>query len=177
MDAASAAATLRSMSGDFGAAYDQQVKRVYGYFAYRVATREIAEDLTQQTFERALAAWDRFDPARAPLGAWLMTIAGNLLVDHYRANGAERTDPLEAVPDERLGRLDPEADRVLDPDLARALDGLSPRERELLALRFGADMTGSEIAAATGLSLANVQQILSRTLRRLRSELEASSVS
>ncbi|HET8566498.1 MAG TPA: sigma-70 family RNA polymerase sigma factor [Solirubrobacterales bacterium] len=164
------------MSGDFGTAYDQQVKRVYGYFAYRVEARETAEDLTQQTFERALAAWDRFDSSRAPLGAWLMTIAGNLLVDHYRARGAERGDPLEAVPEERLGTVDSESDLGLDADLARALDRLSPRERELLALRFGADMTGPEIAATTELSLANVQQILSRTLRRLRSELETTSV-
>lgn len=163
------------MSGDFGAAYDQQVKRVYGYFAYRVETRETAEDLTQQTFERALAAWDRFDPSRAPLGAWLMTIANNLLVDHYRARGAKHTDPLETVPDERLGTVT-ESDLGVDAELASALNRLSPRERELVALRFGADMTGPEIAAATELSLANVQQILSRALRRLRSELETTSV-
>ncbi len=59
-----------------------------------------------------------------------------------------------------------------EPDLARALERLGERERELIALRFGGDMTGAEIAEMTGLTLANVQQILSRSLRRLRAELE-----
>jgi RNA polymerase sigma-70 factor (ECF subfamily) len=60
----------------------------------------------------------------------------------------------------------------VSPDLENALDKLGSRERELIALRYGGDLTGPEIAELTGLSLANVQQILSRSLRRLRAELE-----
>jgi RNA polymerase sigma factor (sigma-70 family) len=60
----------------------------------------------------------------------------------------------------------------LEPDLATALSTLAQRDREILALRYGADLTGPEIAEATGLTLANVQQILSRSLRRLREGLE-----
>jgi RNA polymerase sigma factor (sigma-70 family) len=56
--------------------------------------------------------------------------------------------------------------------LESALATLSERDREILALRFGGDLTGAQIAGLTGLSLANVQQVLSRALRRLRSELE-----
>lgn len=161
------------MSGDFADAYDEQVWRVYGFFAYRVGCREDAEDLTQQTFERALRAWARFDPERAPLGVWLMAIARNLLVDHYRGDGARpRHEPLEAVGEERLGSETPAPDLGIDPDLAEALATLSPRGREVIALRFGADLSGPEIAALSGLSLANVQQILSRSLRRLRAALE-----
>lgn len=161
------------MSGDFADAYDEQVWRVYGFFAYRVGCREDAEDLTQQTFERALRAWARFDPERAPLGVWLMAIARNLLVDHYRGDGAgPRHEPLEAVGEERLGSETPAPDLGIDPDLAEALATLSPRGREVIALRFGADLSGPEIAALSGLSLANVQQILSRSLRRLRAALE-----
>lgn len=167
---------VRRMSGDFGAVYDQQVSRVYGYLAYRVESRELAEDLTQQTFERALAAWERFDPERAPLRVWLMTIARNLLVDHYRAWGGAREEPLEQVPDEQLGTTGPQGEPGLEPALGVAVAALSARERELLALRFGGDMTGPEIAETMQLSLANVQQILSRTLRRLRTELEPASV-
>jgi DNA-directed RNA polymerase specialized sigma24 family protein len=61
----------------------------------------------------------------------------------------------------------------LDPDLAVALAGLSERNREIIALRYGADRTGPEIAELMGLTLANVQQIVSRSLRRLRAALEA----
>jgi RNA polymerase sigma-70 factor, ECF subfamily len=158
--------------GDFAAAYDEQVWHVYGFFAYRVRCRADAEDLTQRTFERALRAWRGYDPQRAPVGAWLMAIARNLLVDHYRADPAARQRPLEEVEEERLGSELPKPDLGIDPDLAAALSRLSPRARELIALRFGADLAGPEIAELTGLSLANVQQILSRSLRRLRAELD-----
>lgn len=162
------------MNGDFADAYDEQVWNVFGFFAYRVASRNDAEDLTQQTFERALRAWSRFDPARAPLGVWLISIARNLLVDHYRRNGAApRSEPLDSVPEEQLGSEAPSPDLGLDPALAEALSTLSPRDREIVALRFGADLTGPEIAETTGLTLANVQQILSRSLRRLRTHLES----
>ena len=60
----------------------------------------------------------------------------------------------------------------MTPELATALGALGLREREILALRFGADLTGPEIAELLGLTLANVQQILSRSLRRLRAALE-----
>ncbi len=160
------------MSEDFAAAYDEQVWSVYGFFAYRVGSREDAEDLTQQTFERALRAWGRFDPERAPVGAWLMAIARNLLVDHYRGNSSARHEPLGEVGEEQLGSETPEPDLGIAPDLAGALANLPPRDREVIALRFGADMTGPEIAELSGLSLANVQQILSRSLRKLRATLE-----
>ena len=99
------------------------------------------------------------------------------MIDHYRGNRAEQQRPL---PEEGEAQLPASAivepdERGLgpDPDLARALSRLSDRERELLALRYGGDMTGAEIAEITGLSLANVQQILSRSLRALRVTLEA----
>jgi RNA polymerase sigma factor (sigma-70 family) len=160
------------MSGDFAEAYDEQIYNVYGFFAYRVRCRDDAEDLTQRTFERALRAWSRFDPERAPVGAWLLAIARNLLVDHYRADTSPRQRPLDEVEEERLGSEVAAPDLGIDAELAEALATLSPRDREVVALRFGGDLTGPEIAELTGLSLANVQQILSRSLRRLRATLE-----
>lgn len=160
------------MSGDFADAYDAAVDHVYGFFAYRVKCRADAEDLTQRTFERALRAWERFDPERAPVGVWLLAIARNLLVDHYRADRSPRQDSLEEIPAGDLGTEMPAPDLGIEPELAEALATLSPRDREILALRFGADLNGPEIAELTGLSLANVQQILSRGLRRLRVRLE-----
>lgn len=159
---------------DFAALYDEHIWRIYGFFGYRVRSRADAEDLTQQTFERALRAWDRFDPARASESTWLIAIAQNLLVDHYRKERPERMRPLDGEPaKERLGELAAADDELgISAELADALEVLSDRDREVLALKFGGDLTGPEIAELTGLSLANVQQILSRSLRRLRSELE-----
>jgi RNA polymerase sigma-70 factor (ECF subfamily) len=154
--------------------YDEHVWQVYGFFAYRLRNRSEAEDLTQLTFERALKAWRRYDASRATVGTWLMAIARNLLVDHFRADRSARNEPLDYVDAEHRSleaRAQP-PDLGLEPDLERALATLSDRERELIALRFGADLSGPEIAALLDLTLANVQQILSRSLRRMRAQLE-----
>jgi RNA polymerase sigma-70 factor (ECF subfamily) len=162
------------MHPDFAETYDEHVWRVYGFLAYRVANRADAEDLTQQTFERALRAWGRFDPTKASMATWLLSIAHNLLVDHYRADRSADQRPIgpEGVAIEALPATeDPGHDLGLEPEVASALKELVPREREIIALRFGGDLTGPEIAELTGLTLANVQQILSRALRRLRDRL------
>jgi RNA polymerase sigma factor (sigma-70 family) len=164
------------MATDFGDVYDDEVWSVYGFFAYRVPSVADAEDLTQRTFERALRAWGRFDPERAPVRVWLLTIARNLLIDHYRADVWGRQQALEEVPEGQLGSELSEPDLGIEPDLAAALAELVPRHREILALRFGGDLSGPEIAQMTGLTVGNVQQILSRSLRRLRTRLEPSEL-
>ena len=163
------------MTRDFADVYDEHIWDVYGYVAYRLSSREEAEDVTQMAFERALKAWKRYDPSRASVKTWLISIAHNLLIDHYRASKG----PTELLDDELAERhgphsLGPEQDLGLSPGLAAALATLSQRDREVIALRFGGDLTGPEIAALLDLSLSNVQQILSRSLRRLRAELEPS---
>jgi RNA polymerase sigma factor (sigma-70 family) len=153
--------------------YEEHIWGVYGFFGYRVGSRADAEDLTQQTFERAMRAWDRFDPNRGSARTWLMSIAHNLLIDHYRRDRTARHEPVE----DHLGHHElraEEPDIGLSPELAGALQELGDRDRELVALRFGADLTGPEIAELTGLSLSNVQQILSRSLRKLRARLSSS---
>lgn len=158
---------------EFEQAYDENLARVYGFFAYRLGSRPDAEDLTQQTFERALRAWDRYDPRRSALGTWLLAIARNLLIDDYRASAPQRREvPLGDVDPEAFPSVDSGAELGPEPAIARALALLPQRDREILAFRYGADLTGPEIAGLTGLTLANVQQILSRSLRRLRAALE-----
>ena len=164
---------MRHRPPDFAELYDEQVYSVYGFLAYRVRTREEAEDLTQLTFERAVRAWSRYDPERASARTWLLAIARNLLIDHYRADRTAAQAPLEEAPEWAAVVDGPDESVGLSPELATALATLGERERELIALRYGADLTGPEIAELCGLTLANVQQILSRSLRRLRAELES----
>jgi RNA polymerase sigma-70 factor (ECF subfamily) len=155
--------------------YDEHVWRVYAFFAYRLGDRQDAEDLTQATFERALKARSRYDARRGSPLTWLLAIAQNLLVDHYRRRHTSATVPLDTEQLEHSGSGVAPADELslgLEPDLAAALALLGDREREIVALRYGADLTGPEIAELKGLTLANVQQILSRSLRRLRAEIE-----
>lgn len=159
----------------FAAVYDEHVWRVYGFFAYRVRVRADAEDLTQQTFERALRAWSRYDPGRASVATWLLAIARNLLIDQHRGDRGDRQQRLdEPDGDHDLVQPPDRPDIGLEPDLERALANLGAREHEIVALRFGGDLNGPEIAELLGLTLANVQQILSRSLRKMRTELEVS---
>ena len=160
---------------EFVAIYDEHVWRVYGFFAYRLRSRQDAEDLTQQTFERALRAWGRYDEQRAAVATWLMAIARNLLIDHLRASAPSQQALVEAEP-EMVAAASDHHSIGLDPDLEEALAELNQRERELIALRFGGDLTGPEIAELTGLTLANVQQILSRALRRMRQRLDGTAL-
>ena len=164
-------------SSDFASVYDENIWRVYGFVGFRVTSRQDAEDLTQQTFERALRAWARFDPGRGSAESWLLAIARNLLIDHYRGDRSSMNKPLEDGGAElALGLVPPPEEGLgVAPELAAALETLDDRERELIALRFGGDLSGPEIARVTGLSLANVQQILSRALRQLRIELSSSA--
>lgn len=155
----------------FSQVYEEYVWRVYGFLTYRLGSRESAEDLTQATFERALRAWSRYDPRRGPVGPWLLSIAGNLLIDHHRRDRStpyaeidEGLLPTAPGPDEQPGASD---------ELITALSRLRDREREVLALRYGGDLSSAEIAALLGLTAANVQQITSRALRRLRELLSA----
>jgi RNA polymerase sigma factor (sigma-70 family) len=155
---------------DFHSVCEQHMPELYAFFAYRLGSRTEAEDLTQETLERAFRAWSRYDPSRAAPRTWLLAIARNLLIDHFRASAGRRALNLEDEPG--IAAPDVEPDFGLDPDLAVALSRLPQRDREIVALRFGADLSGPEIVALTGLTLANVQQILSRSLRRLREDLE-----
>lgn len=161
-------------NSDFARAYEEHVWRVYGFLAYRLRDREAAEDLTQVTFERALRAWSRFDPCRASMTTWLIAIARNLLIDYHRRDRSKRLEPFD---DDVMPTVSgPEERATTSPELIEALTHLSDRDREIVALRFGGDLTGPEIAALLGLSVANVQQILSRSLRKLRALLEAEAV-
>jgi RNA polymerase sigma factor (sigma-70 family) len=161
---------------NFSSVYEAHVWDVYGFLAYRVRSRADAEDLTQLTFERALGAWGRFDRRRASPRTWLLVIARNVLIDHYRSDRSSLHEDVASVDEGQLGVTHIDPVLGIEAALADGLATLNDRERELVALRFGADLSGAEIADVTGLSLANVQQISSRALRRLRSLLAGDPV-
>jgi RNA polymerase sigma-70 factor (ECF subfamily) len=157
--------------------FDDHVWDVYAFAAYRLGNRADAEDVTQQTFERALKAWGRFDASRATERTWLLAIARNLVIDHHRRDRSRLAIPIGegGVAEEDIAAAGEET-AGLSPELAAAFDTLSVRAREVVALRFGGDLRGPEIAEMLDLKLATVQQILSRSLRKLRAELEGPEV-
>jgi RNA polymerase sigma-70 factor (ECF subfamily) len=164
----------KSQDAELRAVYQENVSAVYAFLAYSVP-RDVAEDLTSETFERLIRSWPSFDPTRSSVRAWVLVIARHLLTDHYRRQ-RHRTGPsLDEHPAllDTLASAENATDRFLEADNAKSwLSELSDREREVLALRYGADLTAAEIARTLDLSESNVHQIASRALRRLRALLD-----
>lgn len=165
-------------SNDLRRAYREHVGAIYAFFAYSVSGPN-AEDLTSTTFERVIRSWDSYDPEKAGERTWMLAIARNVLIDFYRREKLRSGVSTDEHP-ELLSRLSLEApqEQVVDAaSLAALLDPLSERDREVVALRYGADLQAKEIAEIVDLSPANVHQILSRSLKRLRELEESRSVS
>jgi RNA polymerase sigma factor (sigma-70 family) len=160
----------RRASADLERVYQRNVSAVYAFFAYSVP-KVAAEDLTSSTFERVIRAWTTFDPALGNERTWILAIARNLLVDHYRRQSHRDAVSTDEHPEllDRLTAADEQLTRALDADELRGwLTLISERERQVLALRYAADLQAADIALVLELTPANVHQILSRSLRRLR---------
>ena len=96
---------------DWDRVYSEQLSRVFNYFRYRVLNRATAEDLTSTTFEKAWRARGRYRSDRASVGTWLLSIARNVAIDHFR--GLRREVPLEELADlpEMFGSTSPSSAR------------------------------------------------------------------
>ncbi len=160
---------------DWDALYESLLPRVYNFFVYRVGDIAQAEDLTSTTFEKAWRARDQYRHDRAGFSTWLFSIARNVATDYFRRQRVElslddspdRPDDVARLPD-RVAEEHDERARLADL-LAR----LPARERELLALKYGAGMTNRDIACQTGLTESNVGTIISRTVQALRRQWDA----
>lgn len=157
---------------EFERLYAEHAQRLFGFLVYRTGDRALAEDLVADTFEAAYRARSRFDRRRASARTWLYAIALNLLRDQGRRQAAQA----RAYEREGAGAGEDGADaaleRVAERDrIMRSLAGLSEQERECVALRFGADLSLKEIAAALGEPVTTVEGRLYRALRKLRDAL------
>ena len=146
---------------------ERLTRSVYAYVAYRIGSGPDAEDATSEVFARALRYKSKFDSSKGTPIAWLLGIARRVLAE--RANA----DPVTVaeVPDAAApGAL--EDDSVNRVTMQSAVATLGERDRELVALRYGADLTAAQIGELLELSPNAVEVALHRALRRLRAELE-----
>jgi RNA polymerase sigma-70 factor (ECF subfamily) len=154
----------------FTEAAEAHLDDVLAYLAYMTRDRSVAEDLTAETFERALRTWRRFDPARASVRTWLCQIARSVALDHFRSE--ERRRRRERAYSDLEPRETPEpALGDLSPDLRAALDELSAADRELIALRVVLELDGPTTAALLGISPTACSTRLSRALHRLEERI------
>jgi len=144
------------------------IERVYSYVAYRVGDGVHAEDITSEVFERALRYRKRYDDRRGSPISWLIGIARRVIVDHVTSEHAHTAEIPELGFEH--GFEDQIATRL---ELRAAVQELPERDRELIALRFGADLTGTQIARILGLRTNTVEVALHRALTSLRRSLQA----
>lgn len=156
---------------DWDTVYAEQLPRVYNFFRYRCGPGADVEDLTARTFEKAWRARGRYRRDVAAFSTWLLSIARNVAIDDFRARRAHV--PLDAAAEVPSPARTPEDAAVLGSDaerLARLLEHLPERDREILSLKYGAEMTNRAIATAMGLSESNVGTILHRAVQTLRQQ-------
>jgi RNA polymerase sigma-70 factor (ECF subfamily) len=161
---------------DFEAVYQEYLPRLYNFFLYRFGDRALAEDLTALTFEKAWKNRARFRPELAAVSTWLFTIARRAAIDvHRRGPGGDVSLEAAQLVDEQTPEV--VVERRHDLATLRALLARLPaREREVIAMKYGAGLAHQEIARLTGLTEANVGVIVHRTVRLLRKEWEDGDV-
>jgi len=139
------------------------IRRVYAYVAYRIGDGPDAEDVTSEVFVRALRYRGSYDPAKGQPITWLTGIARTVLIENGQSPQMLGEDALPAL-------VEPSQEERTDERLALtdALAHLSERDRELLALRYGADLKAKQIAALADMDTHAVEVALSRALARLR---------
>lgn len=170
----------RARDGDqaaFRNLYDGLFPGVYGYARSRLPSNQIAEDVVADTFMAVLAQFDAFEwRGEGSLRAWVFRILRNHIADHYRQNGHFKSISLSGLEGSaEVGwAVDPEqAHSNLDQKefLLKAISRLSPRQQEIVQLRYFGGLRNIEIAGLLGISQRAVSAYLSRALAALQGEL------
>ena len=163
MGRANISTTPSTCSRDFVAVYRDTVSDVYSYLASRVGDRSTAEDLTQEVF---IAGARRFAGGDVVDTAWLIAVARNKLVDHWRARSRE--DRKLAVVHAETSRQDGPATPVEAGAAMAALAELNPTYRTALVLRHVDDLSVAAVAAHLGRTLEATEQVLTRARTAFR---------
>ena len=167
----------RAQAGEaeaFGLIYDRYVDTVFRFVYFRVGNRQLAEDLTSDTFLRALKRIGSFTWQGRDLGAWLVTIARNLVADHFKS-GRYRLevttgDVLDADREDRGPEGSPEAavvDHITNVALLTAVKQLNPEQQECIVLRFLQGFSVAETAQAMGKNEGAIKALQYRAVRAL----------
>jgi len=153
----------------FAAVAEELLDDVYGYLLYLTKDWALAEDLTGETFERALRRWRKLDPRRGTARAWLLAIARSAALDWFRAESRrqrreQRAETRERRPESSFGE-------GLSPELEDGLRALTAGEREVVALRVVLELDGEETARLLGISPTAVSTRLHRALGKLEERM------
>ncbi len=161
---------------DFVQVYQDQLAPVWRYVRSRIPNHEEAEDVTSEVFARAWKSWGRFDPGRGA-APWLLRIAQRTVVDWNRRHGRWPAGPIDLDLVENASSNPAElpeaallAKEVLT-EVSGALQTLSDRERDGIALRFGAGLKMADVGRILGLSTAATKMMMARSVTKLSATL------
>lgn len=156
---------------DFGFLYDKYVRKIYRYIYYKTQHKETAEDLTSQTFMKALEKISGFSGERSSFSTWLYAIARNNVIDFYRTN--KNNLDIDDVWD-----LSDKTDIARDMDtrsklqnVEKYLKELKSEHREIVILRVWEEMSYKEIAEITGKSEASCKMMFFRVIKDLKNKM------
>jgi len=161
----------------FAEFYEEYLDKVFRYIQYRVNNMQLAEDLTSGVFEKALVNFSKYCSDKASFSTWLFSIARNRIIDYYRVSGKRQTVPIDEATSRSSAGLSPEEELERKEEQERlqlCLAELSQEEREVIRLKFGAELNNRQIAKILGLSETNVGTKLYRAVKKLRNSFKES---
>ncbi|HVK26082.1 MAG TPA: sigma-70 family RNA polymerase sigma factor [Actinokineospora sp.] len=154
----------------FGQLYDRYVDMVFRYVLFRVGDRELAEDVTSETFLRALRRITSVSYQGRDVGAWFVTIARNLVLDHVKSSRFRLEITTPEIRDSERVEAGPEQQvmtRVTRDALLTCVDQLGDDQRECIVLRFLQGMSVAETAVIMNRNEGAVKALQHRAVRRL----------
>ena len=169
---------MKAERQSFAAIAEQHLDDVLAYLVYLTADHSLAEDLTVETFERALRRWKRFDPRRGGARTWLCQLARSVALDHFRSEARRvRREERYAVRELReVSGPSLSFGEGLSPELEHALAELSRAEREVVVLRIVLELDGETASRVLGISQSACSTRLSRALQKLEGMVSADAV-
>ncbi len=156
--------------------YDEYYDKIARYIFVRLGDRAEAQDLAGEVFLKALESLDSYKERGIPMQAWLFKIAHNLAVDYVRKVAKRKIVPLDTV--QVASDSDPQAlaeSKIEFAGVTRALDQLTPAQRQVIELRFFGGLTSEEAGRVLNKSGGAVREMQSAAIRSLRKLLSEES--
>jgi RNA polymerase sigma factor (sigma-70 family) len=162
---------VRPSAPTFAAVAEEHLNDVHAYLLYFTGDRNVAEDLTAETFERACRRYHRFDPRRGSAKTWLCQLARSTALDHFRAEQRRRRRETAYALGEPTDAAEAVFGEGFSPALQEGLRSLSAGEREVIALRVILELETETAAALLGISPTACSTRLSRALQKLETKV------
>lgn len=155
----------------FGRLYDAYIRKIYDFVYFKTLHKETAEDLTSQTFLKALNSIKDYKEEKGAFSSWLYRIAQNTVYDHYRTyKSSSNIEDAWDLPGDENVQADV-ADKLQLEEVGKYLSLLKPVQRDIIIMRVWQQLSYKEIAEIVGKGEGNCKMIFSRGIKKLRKSM------